>query len=607
MKRKLAALTLALCLVLGFAAPAGAAADAALETVLALGILQGDERGNLDLTAPVTRAQFATMMTRVSSYKDSIGAGPAYALFTDLPAGHWAAPYAETAVKAGWFIGYTDGSFRPDNTITLEEACTALLRLAGYDATTLSGPFPAAQLDKARVIGLRDGMTAQQGQPLTRSECVELFYNLLTVTTGRGQVFASTLGYTVSNGKVDYTALVRAETEGPFVAAGGDSLDFTPLKVLRNGKPVPALALRENQVYYYNDKIRTVWIYDNAVTGTVTALTPSANAPTSVTVDGTGYRLAGEGLGWQLSALNRDMKDQLVTLLLGMDNEVAGILTDGAVEASFAGSVLSVTERTEADGVVTTTLRMLCADGLTRSLPVDRELGLEEGELVRASVSGGETRVERLDRATLSGRITAEKIGDYTLAQDLKILDLSPEGTAGVTLELRRITGRSLRESDVLWYGLNELGELDTLILRDATGELWSYGLLTEVEEMNLGGQMSLNVIYRGFVNGRETSQFTSNIRYGVAEGGFALRYEGTEVADMKKLAPVKLDSIGASAGYSGSRSYALAPELQFYLLSDGQYYAIDRETVLKNDWPMTGWQDSAPLGGLVRVIVAEK
>lgn len=607
MKRKLAALTLALCLVLGFAAPAGAGADAALETILALGILQGDERGNLDLTAPVTRAQFATMMTRVSSYKDSIGAGPAYALFTDLPAGHWAAPYAETAVKAGWFIGYTDGSFRPDNTITLEEACTALLRLAGYDAATLSGPFPAAQLDKARVIGLRDGMTAKQGQPLTRSECVELFYNLLTVTTGRGQVFASTLGYTVSNGKVDYTALVRAETEGPFVAAGGDSLEFTPLKVLRNGKPVPALALRENQVYYYNDKIRTVWVYDNAVTGTVTALTPSANAPTSVTVDGTGYRLAGEGLGWQLSALNRDMKDQLVTLLLGMDNEVAGILTDGAVEASFAGSVLSVTERTEADGAVTTTLRMLCADGLTRSLPVDRELGLEEGELVRASVSGGETRVERLDRATLSGRITAEKIGDYTLAQDLKILDLSPEGTAGVTLELRRITGRSLRESDVLWYGLNELGELDTLILRDATGELWSYGLLTEVEEMNLGGEMSLNVIYRGFVNGRESSQFTSNIRYGVAEGGFALRYEGTEVADMKKLTPVKLDSIGASAGYSGSRSYALAPELQFYLLSDGQYYAIDRETVLKNDWPMTGWQDSAPLGGLIRVIVAEK
>ena len=44
--------------------------------------------------------------------------------------------------------GYTDGSFRPDNTVTLEEACAAVLKLLSYKTTDLTGSFPQAQLNK---------------------------------------------------------------------------------------------------------------------------------------------------------------------------------------------------------------------------------------------------------------------------------------------------------------------------------------------------------------------------------------------------------------------------------------------------------------------------
>ncbi len=37
--------------------------------------------------------------------------------------------------------GYTDGTFRPDNAVTLEEACTAVLKLLGYKMTDLNGAF----------------------------------------------------------------------------------------------------------------------------------------------------------------------------------------------------------------------------------------------------------------------------------------------------------------------------------------------------------------------------------------------------------------------------------------------------------------------------------
>lgn len=45
----------------------------------------------------------------------------------------------------------------------LEEACTAALKLLGYDVTTLSGSFPAAQLNKASSLGLRAGLSAVPG------------------------------------------------------------------------------------------------------------------------------------------------------------------------------------------------------------------------------------------------------------------------------------------------------------------------------------------------------------------------------------------------------------------------------------------------------------
>ena len=53
--------------------------------------------------------------------------------------------------------GYVDGSFRPDQAVTLEEGCAALLKALGYDPTALKGAYPAAQLSRAGALGLLDG------------------------------------------------------------------------------------------------------------------------------------------------------------------------------------------------------------------------------------------------------------------------------------------------------------------------------------------------------------------------------------------------------------------------------------------------------------------
>ena len=72
-KRSIAALALLVCLLLSLGTVhAGAVSEStALETVRALGILAGDENGNLNLTSSVTRAEFVTMMTAATRHRIS--------------------------------------------------------------------------------------------------------------------------------------------------------------------------------------------------------------------------------------------------------------------------------------------------------------------------------------------------------------------------------------------------------------------------------------------------------------------------------------------------------------------------------------------------------
>lgn len=150
MKKRFLAFLLAVCIVCSMlVVPANAAAsNAAVQTAVTLGGLTSEQASAL--STALTRGQLAKLLVAFSAYRESAATqGNTGTLFTDVDSGNEYAPYIRIAVQQGWLSGYTDGSFRPDNGVTLEEACTAALKLLGYDVTTLSGSFPAAQLNKA--------------------------------------------------------------------------------------------------------------------------------------------------------------------------------------------------------------------------------------------------------------------------------------------------------------------------------------------------------------------------------------------------------------------------------------------------------------------------
>lgn len=588
------------------AAPAYAAGDSAVQMARALGILDGT-----NLTGAVSRAEFAKMLVAASSYKDSVSSeGSGYSLFKDVKSGHWASEYIWCAVSEGWMTGYTDGTFRPDQTVKLEEACSAVLKLLGYDSSALAGSFPSAQLSKAAALGLRDGIGLKQGGAMTAQSCACLFSNLMTARTGGGQVYAETLGYTVTNGEVDFTALALENLSGPYVAQSGSvSLPFQPVTVYRNGEASSSAALERYDVYYYNQGSGTLWIYTDRVSGKITELSPNAASPTSVTVAGSTYQIGSSSAAYQLSALSGGRAGSVVTLLLGMDGSVVDVITGGDVESVCYGMVESSEKVVSGDGnaAVQTNVTVICTDGTAKTFTVDKAVDYKAGRLVSVHVSEGSVTVKALSEKHTSGSVdsAATRLGSLSFAEDVEILDTSDEGSAAA-VDVSRLSGMTLASGDVRYYGLDGDGRIEYLILDDVTGDLWTYAYLTRLEDQSQG--MSINVAYTYLVDGAEQTLRSTSAQYPVETGGIAIAYESDgSIRTMQRMKSVKLTDLSGSWAMASNQKYAVAEDVQVYLRKDNSYYLTALSAVNAEDYALTGWYNNSgsSAGRQIRIIIA--
>ena len=487
MKKRILAFLLAVSIAVSvLVLPVSAASinNTALQTAITLGAVPTGQ----ELGTNVTRGAFAKMLVSFSTYRESVDAqGTVGTLYRDVPGTSQWAPYIRIAVQQGWMNGYTDGSFRPDNTVTLEEACAAVLKLLSYKTTDLTGSFPQAQLNKAQQIGLRDQLTCTQGQAMTYEQCTLLLYNALRANTASGSAYGSSLGFTVSNGQVDTSSVLLKSRKGPFVAEEGTQLPFTPVSVYRNDKTSASAELNKYDVYYYSESLQTVWIYTRRAAGRITAVSPSASAPTALTVAGSTYSLGSSAVASKISSLNGGGVGEVVTLLLGMDNEVADVITGEEADSVFYGVVQTATRSlVEDNGAdVLQKISVMCTDGITRTVNIDKSLNYPTGWLVEISVTPEGEQVTAIESKSVSGTIneTATALGDYALADDVQILDTTSEGLAG-TVRPSRIAGTKLNALTVRYYTLNEQGQIDRLILNDVTGDLWKYGVLDDVKNL---------------------------------------------------------------------------------------------------------------------------
>ena len=106
----------------------------------------------------------------------------------------------------------------------------------------------------------------------------------------------SQLGYSLNAaGELDLVGLINGEMEGPLVASGDwrSSIPFSleGVTVNRNGAASNLGAIQENDVIYWNQSMRTLWVSSEKVMGIIQSLEPSASNPTSVQVLGRTYEI----------------------------------------------------------------------------------------------------------------------------------------------------------------------------------------------------------------------------------------------------------------------------------------------------------------------------
>ncbi len=614
--KKLLSLLLAAALLIGSVPAAFAASDTSdsviEQVVKAAEIMVGDSSGNLNLGSTVTRAEYAKMLVCASTSKDSVAGASNSSPFKDVPYTHWAAGYIKTAVQQGWLSGYLDGSYKPNKTVTLEEAATGVLKLLGYSTTDLSGSYPYAQLAMYKSLGLNTRVTAAQGSAMTRRNMMYLFYNLLNTKTKDGQVYAQTLGYTLnSNDEIDYLSMISDTMEGPFVVESGlSSIVSTSGKTIyRNGYASTADAVQKYDVVYYTGS--TIWAYANAVTGTYQSASPSAASPTSVTVAGNTYEIETSDAALALSTLGGLNTGDIITLLLGRDGKVAYALPAEDYSSAVAGVVTAVGTSTYTNAVgnsyTARTITVTATDGASYTYPCSKT-SIDEGSVVSIGFGSSGTDVSILKSVNVSGKVSGLTIGSKTMAKDIRILDINDDGAAK-RVYYSRLNGAELDSSDVRWCATNADGEITDLILRDFTGDLYEYGIITSAPS-DKNKTEDLSSTYTYLLNGEKRTLQTVNMRLGVSYGPAKLVMEDGQLSSARNLNKIKNpDSITQLGVTKDGDSWLFADECAVYLYQNSMY-SLFSLTELRNNFDkynITCYYDKDTRdGGRIRIITVQ-
>lgn len=144
-----------------------------------LGIMIGDENGNLRLDDTITRAEAAKMICVTGNIK------PVYTeekIFNDLSSSHWAYGYVNALWKEGIVSGDEKGNFNPQCNITYEEIVKMTVILLGYrEMAEQLGGYPAGYNGAASGIGITNNLNLIPKTNATRKNVAIMLHNSLDI------------------------------------------------------------------------------------------------------------------------------------------------------------------------------------------------------------------------------------------------------------------------------------------------------------------------------------------------------------------------------------------------------------------------------------------
>ncbi|MPM12603.1 hypothetical protein SDC9_58957 [bioreactor metagenome] len=547
MKKRILAMLLAAAVcfgAFGYTLPAAEAfsdvTDADTATAVAvlagMGIVSGYSDGLYHPGDTLTRAQFSKLAVLAENHGDQLTQSAYRSLFSDVGSSHWAHSYVNLAYTEGLVNGYGNGTFGPDDPVTVAQAVTIVLRILGYTTSDV-GPFwPEDYMAKASKLGLLDGITKSSGEYLNRGETARLICSMLNSETNSGKDYLDSYASSVVTDAVvvDNDAEADDGTLGTALVYTGNDLTYyeQTLAVANDlvGTARGTLLLdKSNKVIGFvpnDDKTVTITISEAKADSLTSSAGKTYDIPGTAAAiledNDTTYSTAWYDLvaGDQVTLFYASAGD--VELVVRASTEkYEGIMLTGLYESASPSSsnpstisilgisldvttsaaktlkafsvgdritvvlnasgdiasVYSATSKSTVNIGVLGSGKVALACGLVATGDIDTDA--DTGTLVSVSASAlGELDASSVSATTTSKlSVASASLGSYSLAEGVTIYE--HVGDAPVSkIDLSDILTATVSADKIDYYHTNSSGKVDILLLDDVTGNQYTYGIL---------------------------------------------------------------------------------------------------------------------------------
>ncbi len=446
---------------------------------------------------------------------------------------------------------------------------------------------------------------------------VKAYYNLQEQTLGN-ILQSLDMGYGIdvfysASGGIDYVCISSGRISGPvtvYSASAVDALGFDASSTyMRDGKKATKSDIAINDIIYYSTAMDTVWSYSKKVTGVYEKASPNKDNITSVTVSGTTYQLESAAAMAALSSGGKFELGDTVTLLLGRDGRVADCLDPSGINEVVYGILKAVGTKqftdTNGNNITSYYADVVLTNGNTVTYPAKSKYDSFINKPVRLSVKGGEATISKLTSSgDVSGRVDTDKmaIGKTKFASDIEILDVTTTDDYGTlnytTVFPARLDNVTVSASSVLYYSKNTNGEIDKLILKDVTGDAYSYGIVRKATTTEKGGTYEV-------VIGAENKTINSVNKKFTVQSGQPAKFDmsGTSVSKISGLSVVPDSVTAVTSTYieTANGKYTLSDKVACY---NENYMVVPISDVIGGGYSVTAYYDRHPnMGGRIRVL----
>ena len=244
----------------------------AIEVLKEVGIMVGDDKGNFNPEAKVTRNEMAVVMSNLMAYNVKTYANTSP--FTDVP--EWAEPYVAACYTNGITSGYDAKTYGGNDSVTTAQAALMVMKALGYFQyqSDFGADWQLSTVAQGNKIDLFDDVDSGVKEAMTRNDLAQLVLNALesgTVEADDDTIKFENGDTTVTAGKVKYNFITSGKD---YAYAINDKLatdnngEYSKGSIVELGEKLYQGDLTKEDGYDDFGRPATVWDYQAKEIGT---------------------------------------------------------------------------------------------------------------------------------------------------------------------------------------------------------------------------------------------------------------------------------------------------------------------------------------------------